>query len=87
VLDASGRLYTLDALDLHEAPEQSFPKIEAVLTLSAYSYGAVAEPATPGTPPTTTPSGSTDTTQTSTTGTTGTITTGSNDTEAAAAGS
>jgi Tfp pilus assembly protein PilO len=90
VLDASGRLYTLDALDLHEAPEQSFPKIEAVLTLSAYSYGAVAGPATPGAPPTTTTSGSTDTTQTSTTETTETITTtttDSNATEAAGAGS
>jgi Tfp pilus assembly protein PilO len=64
VLDASGRLYTLDALDLHEAPAEKFPRIEAVLTLSAYSYGAAAIPSVPGAPTTT------DTTSTTTTGTT-----------------
>jgi Tfp pilus assembly protein PilO len=91
VLDASGRLYTLDALDLHEEPAQRFPHIEAVLTLSAYSYGAVAAPATPGAPASTTTSGSTDTTQTSTgettTETITTTTTGSGASEAAGAGS
>jgi len=40
VLEATGRLYTLDVLDLHEQPEQKFPKIQAVLTISAYSFGA-----------------------------------------------
>jgi Tfp pilus assembly protein PilO len=91
VLDASGRLYTLDALDLHEEPGQGFPQIEAVLTLSAYSYGAA--PATPGAPASTTTSGATDTnetfsTQTTNTGTTTeTTTTGSDATEAAGAGS
>ncbi len=70
VLDSSGRLYTLDALDLHEAPAQKFPMIEAVLTLSAYSYGAAAIPSAPGAPV------ATDTTSTTTTGTTtGTTTT------------
>jgi hypothetical protein len=69
VLGASGRLYTLDALDLHEAPEQKFPMIEAVLTLSAYSYGAAAIPSVPGAPVTT------DTTSTTTTGSTTTETT------------
>ena len=38
-LDASGRLYTLDTIDLHEAPEKGFPMIEAQLTLSAYAFG------------------------------------------------
>lgn len=66
VLDADGRLYTLDALDLHEAPEQKFPMIEAVLTLSAYSYGAAAVPSVPGAPATTDTT-STDTTSTDTT--------------------
>jgi Tfp pilus assembly protein PilO len=92
VLDAAGRLYTLDVLDLHEAPEQSFPKIEAVLTLSAFSYGAVTTPATPGAPAATTTSDATDTTQsfsteTTTTGTTTETTTGTDATEAAGAGS
>ncbi|HEX2505627.1 MAG TPA: type 4a pilus biogenesis protein PilO [Gaiellaceae bacterium] len=71
VLDASGRLYTLDALDLHEAPAQKFPLIEAVLTLSAYSYGAAAIPTVPGAPPTdtssTTTTGATTTGETTTT--------------------
>jgi Tfp pilus assembly protein PilO len=38
-LAVKGRLYTLDTLDLHGAPE-GFPQIEAVLTISAYVYGA-----------------------------------------------
>jgi Tfp pilus assembly protein PilO len=67
VLDADGRLYTLDALDLHEAPEQKFPMIEAILTLSAYSYGAAAIPSVPGAPATTTDTTSTDSTSTETT--------------------
>jgi Tfp pilus assembly protein PilO len=47
VLEASGRLYTLDALDLHEA-EDGFPQIQAVLTVSAYSFGTMPAPtATP----------------------------------------
>lgn len=86
VLDASGRLYTLDSLDLHEEPDSKFPNIEAVLTLSAYSYGAEAVPVVPGAPPATT-SRSTDTTQTSTGATTtGTTTTSTNETQAAGAG-
>jgi Tfp pilus assembly protein PilO len=64
VLDASGRLYTLDALDLHEAPEEKFPLIEAVLTLSAYSYGAASVPTVPGAPPAATESTTTATTET-----------------------
>jgi Tfp pilus assembly protein PilO len=84
VLTAQGRLYTLDALDMHEAPQAHFPDIEAVLTLSAYSYGAA--PATSGG----TPSTSTDTTGTTsttdTTATTGTTTTDTNDAQAAGAG-
>jgi Tfp pilus assembly protein PilO len=69
VLDASGRLYTLDALDLHEAPAQKFPMIEAVLTLSAYSYGAAAIPSAPGAPTdtTSTTTGATTTTEGTTT--------------------
>lgn len=38
-LTASGRLYTLDTLDMHEAPNSGFPNIEATLTLSAYVFG------------------------------------------------
>jgi Tfp pilus assembly protein PilO len=90
VLDASGRLYTLDALDLHESPAQKFPHIEAVLTLSAYSYGAAAIPTVPGAPAATDTT-STDTTATTTTGTTSTTTeqtsTDPPDAQAAGAGS
>jgi Tfp pilus assembly protein PilO len=74
VLDASGRLYTLDSLDMHEA-EAGFPQIEAVLTVSAYSFGAPsAAPGTPASAPAGTTTG-TDTTQTTTGTTTGTTTT------------
>jgi Tfp pilus assembly protein PilO len=53
-LESSGRLFTLDALDLHEG-SLGFPQVQAAITLSAYSYSpapAVAAPAT--TPPATT---------------------------------
>lgn len=69
VLDASGRLYTLDALGMQEG-EDGFPEIRATLTLSAYSFGNApdspdaAAGATGGTTQTTT----TTTTQTTTTG-------------------
>lgn len=39
-LDAAGRLYTLDQMDLHEATD-GFPQVEAVMTITAYTYGAV----------------------------------------------
>jgi type IV pilus assembly protein PilOP len=56
-LRATGRLFTLDALDMHEA-QAGFPQIEAVLTISAYAYGgatsAAAPPAPEATPTTTT---------------------------------
>ena len=40
VLDASGRLYTLDAIEFQEG-DAGFPNIRAVMTVSAYSYGGV----------------------------------------------
>jgi Tfp pilus assembly protein PilO len=49
-LHASGRLYTLDALDMHEA-KTGFPHIEAVLTVSAYAFGSGAPGAAPAAPP------------------------------------
>ena len=72
VLDASGRLYTLDQIDMSEG-ERGFPGIKAQLTLSAYAFGATAAPGAPApaggaTPP------ATDTTQTTTGTTTGTTT-------------
>ena len=67
VLDSSGRLYTLDALDMQEG-EGGFPKILATLTVSAYSFGSLPDTAGLGTPPT-------DTTQTTTGTTTGETTT------------
>jgi type IV pilus assembly protein PilO len=49
-LHTSGRLYTLDALDMHEA-KTGFPHIEAVLTVSAYAFGsATPTAAAPGAP-------------------------------------
>lgn len=75
VLDASGRLYSLDTIEFHEA-EKGFPHIQAVLTVSAYSYGAPetapGAPPAPGAtpPPATTAPGSTNTTATTTATTT-----------------
>ncbi len=39
VLEANGRLYTLDTIEIHESSD-GFPQIEAVLVISAYAYGA-----------------------------------------------
>jgi Tfp pilus assembly protein PilO len=39
VLDADGRLFTLDSLDWHEDDDFPFPIIRADLALSAYVYG------------------------------------------------
>ena len=53
-LESAGRLFTLDALDLHEG-SLGFPQVQASITVSAYAYApapAVAPPAT--TPPATT---------------------------------
>jgi Tfp pilus assembly protein PilO len=71
VLGASGRLYTLDALDMQEA-EGGFPKIRATLTVSAYSFGS--QPVLPGagTAPTETTETGTGTTSTGETTTTST---------------
>lgn len=71
VLGASGRLYTLDALDMQEA-EGGFPKIRATLTVSAYSFGS--QPVSPGagTAPTETTETGTGTTSTGETTTTST---------------
>ena len=43
-LDVSGRLFTLDTLDMHES-SVGFPTIEATLTLSAYVFGPGTNPA------------------------------------------
>jgi Tfp pilus assembly protein PilO len=55
-LDASGRLYTLDGMDLHESAD-GFPQVEAVLTITAYAYGTggalgIGAPAAPSEPAT-----------------------------------
>ena len=56
-LHASGRLYTLDALDMHEA-KTGFPDIEAVLTVSAYAFGSgTTTAAAPGAPAQPAPAG------------------------------
>ncbi len=66
-LHASGRLYTLDALDMHEA-KNGFPDIEAVLTVSAYAFGSGTPAAgAPGAPTEAAPA-ETGTTSTTTTG-------------------
>jgi Tfp pilus assembly protein PilO len=62
-LESAGRLFTLDALDLHEG-SVGFPQVQAAITVSAYSYapapvaaaqGATAPATTSSTAPTTTP--------------------------------
>jgi Tfp pilus assembly protein PilO len=45
-LQASGRLFTLDSLDMHQG-RNGFPQIEAVLVISAYVYGGSAGTTTP----------------------------------------
>ena len=82
-LTASGRLYTLDQIDLHEA-QDGFPSIEAVLIVSAYSFGAGSAPAAPGTPPAATTSTSTATATTPATSTGATTTTATEGTQDAA---
>lgn len=53
-LESVGRLFSLDALDLHEG-SLGFPQVQAGLTVSAYSYApAPAAPAPGTTPPATT---------------------------------
>jgi Tfp pilus assembly protein PilO len=56
-LESAGRLFTLDALDLHEG-SLGFPQVQAAITVSAYSYSAAPAAAAPATTPpatTTTP--------------------------------
>lgn len=56
-LESAGRLFTLDALDLHEG-SLGFPQVQAAITVSAYSYSPAPAAAAPGTTPpatTTTP--------------------------------
>jgi Tfp pilus assembly protein PilO len=66
-LHASGRLYTLDALDMHEA-KTGFPHIEAVLTVSAYAFGTGAPAAAPPAAPAPGAPTETATSETTTTG-------------------
>ena len=74
VLDARGRLFTIDSLDWHEA-EDGFPTIQADLAVSAYVYGTNSVPTVvPGTTPTPPAEGQTTTTTPETT--TGAATTG-----------
>jgi type IV pilus assembly protein PilO len=65
-LEAAGRFFTLDALDMHEGLG-GFPLIEAKLTISAYVYdpSSHATTALPAPPPTTTTGTTTDATTTS----------------------
>jgi len=50
VLDATGRLYTLDSLEFNEA-EAGFPEIQATLVLSAYAFGVPVVPGVAPAPP------------------------------------
>ena len=72
VLDASGRLYTLDAIEFKEG-EKGFPAVDAVLTISAYSFGT--SPTAGVTPAAATTTSATETTATGTTSTPTTSTT------------
>jgi Tfp pilus assembly protein PilO len=57
VLDANGRLFTLESIDWHEPPELKFPTIAADLVISTYVYGNDLSlvPTLPGTTPTPVP--------------------------------
>ena len=53
-LEAAGRLFTLDALDMHEGTE-GFPQVQTGLSVSAYTFAPGAAPAAAAaTPPATT---------------------------------
>ncbi len=64
VLDATGRLYTLDSLEFNES-EAGFPEIQATLVLSAYAFGVPLVPGAAPPPPATT-TGATTTGETTT---------------------
>ena len=87
VLEANGRFYTLDALDLAEGGD-GFPTITATLTVSAYSFGTPADAAVAGAPPPaeTATTGATTTGATTTGETTTTTTTESTEGEQQAGG-
>jgi Tfp pilus assembly protein PilO len=53
-LETAGRLFTLDALDLHEGTA-GFPQVQAGLTVSAYTYAPGAVPAPGAAAPAATP--------------------------------
>jgi len=65
VLDASGRLYTLDSLEFNES-EGGFPQIQATLVLSAYAFGVPLVPGAAPPPPPATTTGETTTGETTT---------------------
>jgi hypothetical protein len=72
VLDASGRLFTLDSIGLGQG-DAGFPQIRADFTVSAYVFGTQPAPGTSPPPAAKdTSTTSTDTTQTTTTGPTST---------------
>lgn len=52
-LQADGRLFALDTLDLHEGPE-GFPQIQAALSVSAFVYSPAPPPAATAPPTATT---------------------------------
>jgi Tfp pilus assembly protein PilO len=49
-LESAGRLFTLDALDLHEG-SLGLPQVQAAITVSAYTYAPAPAAAAPGTTP------------------------------------
>jgi Tfp pilus assembly protein PilO len=69
VLDAAGRLYTLDAIEFKEG-KRGFPHVEAILTISAYSFGTSPAVAAAAAEAGTTTATTTTQTQTTATGTT-----------------
>ena len=85
VLEANGRFYTLDALDLAEGGD-GFPTITATLTGSAYSFGTPAAAAAGAPPPTETTTTGATTTGATTTGETTTTSTESTEGEQQAGG-
>jgi Tfp pilus assembly protein PilO len=85
VLEANGRFYTLDALDLAEGGD-GFPTITATLTVSAYSFGTPADAAAAAAPPPAQTTTGATTTGATTTGETTTTSTESTEGEQQAGG-
>jgi len=55
-LHATGRLFTVESVDIAESKSEGFPLLDAIVTLDSYVYDGPIAPPTPQTPPDESPS-------------------------------